>query len=122
MTITAKTENVNGKITWKSSKENIATVDENGVVTGVSEGETFISASYGNATEKMKISVMVEPKQVVLDYDGGVSIELYKGVKPVSELTLNNLNGNSGHYWNDSGYANYIFISNRDNDPTAYFF
>lgn len=121
MTITAKTENVNGKITWKSSKENIATVDENGVVTGVSEGETFISASYGNATEKMKISVMVEPKQVVLDYDGGVSIELYKGVKPVSELTLNNLNGNSGHYWNDSGYANYIFISNRDNDPTATF-
>lgn len=121
ITIKAITENVSGKIKWESSKENIATVDQNGVVTGVSEGETFISASYANVVKKMKISVVEEPNQVVLDYDGGASIELYKGVKPVAELTLNNLNGNSGHYWNDSGYASFIYITNRDNDPTATF-
>ena len=32
-------------VTWSSSDENIATVDENGVVTGVSEGEAAITAT-----------------------------------------------------------------------------
>ena len=39
-------DNVTEKAKWVSSDENIATVDKNGVVTGVSEGDVVISAEY----------------------------------------------------------------------------
>ena len=45
---------------WSSSNDEIATVDENGVVTGVAEGEVTITASaegYSNGTKGITVSV-----------------------------------------------------------------
>ena len=44
-TITATTEPKDAKITWSSSDEKVATVDENGKITGVAIGETTITAT-----------------------------------------------------------------------------
>ena len=44
-TITATTEPKDAKITWSSSDEEVATVDENGKIVGVAIGETTITAT-----------------------------------------------------------------------------
>ena len=44
--------------TWSSSNPNIATVDENGVVTGVDEGSTIITVTYGRAIATCCITVL----------------------------------------------------------------
>lgn len=43
-------------VTWTSSKENVATVDENGVVTLVAAGTTTITASYAGVEDEYKAS------------------------------------------------------------------
>lgn len=48
MQLTAYTENSNYIVTWTSSDENIATVDENGLVTAVGVGTTLITAKDSN--------------------------------------------------------------------------
>lgn len=45
------------KITWTSSNENVATVDNNGVVTAVSEGTAVITVKVGEATDTCKVTV-----------------------------------------------------------------
>ncbi len=49
----------NKSLTWKSSNEDVATVDENGVVTAHANGDTVITASAveGNATAECAITV-----------------------------------------------------------------
>lgn len=56
LVLSATTSN-NSKVTWKSSKKSIATVDEKGTVTAIKPGETIITASAdGNsATCKLKV-------------------------------------------------------------------
>ena len=59
--LTAKVipENATNKIvTWSSSNENIATVDEYGNITGISEGEVTIKASAGGQSDTHTIQVM----------------------------------------------------------------
>ncbi len=45
------------KVTWTSSNENVATVDNNGVVTAVSEGTAVITVKVGEATDTCKVTV-----------------------------------------------------------------
>ncbi len=45
------------KLTWKSADETIATVDANGVVTGVKPGNVTITASFGDKTDFARITV-----------------------------------------------------------------
>lgn len=44
--------------TWTSSNNSIATVDNNGKVTGVAEGKTTITAKYNNETANYEVSVI----------------------------------------------------------------
>ncbi len=46
------------KVTWSSSDEEVAVVDENGVVTALSEGETTVYAEYAGVTRSLNIRVV----------------------------------------------------------------
>lgn len=48
------------ELVWSSSDETIATVDQNGVVTGVKVGEATITAKIGDVTAECKVSVTEE--------------------------------------------------------------
>ena len=57
-TITATVEPTERKITWSTSDEKVATVDENGKITAVAIGETLITAkAEDGATEECKVTV-----------------------------------------------------------------
>ena len=46
------------EVTWSSSDEEVAVVDENGVVTALSEGETTVSAEYAGVARSLNIRVV----------------------------------------------------------------
>lgn len=55
-------------VIWSAADETIATVDQNGVIRGVTEGETTVTvASAYNKTVKAEIKVKVTPPRYVLD-------------------------------------------------------
>lgn len=54
--LSASTSN-HSSVTWKSSKKSIATVDENGLVTGMKPGETTITASVDGTSKDCKVKV-----------------------------------------------------------------
>ncbi|MDF2822381.1 MAG: hypothetical protein K0R15_2829 [Clostridiales bacterium] len=47
----------NSKVTWKSSKKSVATIDENGTLTAIKPGETTITASADQSNATCKITV-----------------------------------------------------------------
>ncbi len=57
-----------GEITWSSGDESIATVSETGVITGVAEGNTVITASCGELTATVDVRV-VELRGTVYAYN-----------------------------------------------------
>ena len=52
-------ENAQPEVVYTSSDEAIATVDENGVITGVAEGETTITATVGELSASRTVSVVI---------------------------------------------------------------
>ncbi|WP_455505552.1 Ig-like domain-containing protein [Gemmiger formicilis] len=52
-------ENAQPEVVYTSSDEAIATVDENGVITGVAEGETTITATVGELSASRTVSVII---------------------------------------------------------------
>lgn len=52
-------ENAQPEVVYISGDENIATVDENGVITGVAEGETTITAAVGELSASRTVSVII---------------------------------------------------------------
>lgn len=50
------------EVRWKSSKPSVATVNENGVVTGVSEGSTKITATCGGESASITVKVLPSAK------------------------------------------------------------
>lgn len=70
LTAVTTPEIVTEKITWKSRNEEVATVDENGNVTGIRNGTVEIIAQNPSATIKAVclINVQTEPVEVRLNY------------------------------------------------------
>lgn len=52
-------ENAQPEVVYTSSDETIATVDENGIITGVAEGETTITATVGELSASRTVSVII---------------------------------------------------------------
>ena len=55
--ITAKYSSDVTKLTWTSSNETVATVDENGLITAVDGGSTTVTASFGEYAESCEVTV-----------------------------------------------------------------
>lgn len=70
--IAKKPENGVGEITWQSSDEAIATVDEDGIVTAVGKGECEVTASVNGAEAKTKVTVGVAATGIKLAQDSGI--------------------------------------------------
>ena len=66
-------EVVNHLITWVSDNPSIATVNENGVVRGVSEGNATITAFFRNKTATCTVVVKKRPEDVYVDL--GLSVK-----------------------------------------------
>ncbi len=82
--INYKTNNINGQLTWESSNNEIAKVDDNGCVTALGAGEVTITASYLKYSDSITFTIF-ERNQVVsegfsfAENDNGYSIVGYKG-------------------------------------------
>ena len=109
------------QVEWSSGNDKVATVD-GGLVTGLTAGVIFVTAKVESINVKYKITCMEEPDQVVLEYDGGVSTELYReAVTPVTTLKVDNFNYNQGAFWAQENYRTYVFMGNKSADPGATF-
>ena len=67
-TISPNTANINTEITWTSSNTKVATVNNDGTVTGVGNGETIIKATTANGIEAFcKVRVEESPTSVLIN-------------------------------------------------------
>ena len=57
VTLSCSTQYLDGKITWSSSDEAIATINDDGVLTAISEGEVTIEAACGKYSDSITITV-----------------------------------------------------------------
>ncbi|NBJ65225.1 hypothetical protein D5266_08555 [bacterium c-19] len=63
-------QSANQKVTWRTGNSKIATVDKNGVVTGKSEGLTWLYAKTINGKEtRSLVKVIPQPRATFIDYD-----------------------------------------------------
>ncbi|MBB2184440.1 Ig domain-containing protein [Lachnospiraceae bacterium MD1] len=56
LTLSASTSN-HSKVVWKSSRKSVATIDENGTLTGIKPGETTITATADGSSVTCKVKV-----------------------------------------------------------------
>lgn len=104
-TLTLQAETINGTdagYTWASDDETVATVDENGVVTGVAAGEAEITATGVDSGVTGRHAV------VVTTTGGGdlaviVSGDVFMKMNTMSSFTAETVNGtDSGYTWTSS--------------------
>ena len=62
-------EDTTDKLVWTSEDENVATVDENGVVTAVAVGTTKITVTAGKVSASCDVTVVISAKEIALDKD-----------------------------------------------------
>lgn len=112
--------NVSGAATWSSADTSIATVDENGVVTGVKLGKTTISATVEGVTGTVEVEVVAVADKITYYHEGGSSAELYKNEEAIATMTITSYNANGGSFWG-GGYSSNIYLTNKSGDPKATF-
>lgn len=95
-----------GKASFASRNESVATVTENGLVTAVALGEAEIVASYGNSSASCRINVTDGETQILLSA-GQAQVQLGQ------ELTL------SATVWKDGQSVSAPVVWSADNDNVA---
>ena len=101
LTASVSLENAADKtITWSSDNEEVATVDENGVVTRVSDGKVTITAKAGEKTDSVEITVKTPVVGDIILTDGTTfdvaNLDSYttdENNKPVAVVAGFNANG-----------------------------
>ncbi len=103
----------NKKITWTSSNPNVAKVDENGYVTGISAGSATITARIDNVTSKCVVTVKtINVKNISFDED---SVVLEKGNKKKLTVFIEPSNAtNKTIEWSSSN-ADVVKVDNNGN-------
>ncbi len=102
--VTLKVDNTSSKVTWSSSKKDVATVNSKGVVTDKSAGTTTITAKVDGQKLTCKVKVkdnkFTETKRSVSDvYYGRGALQVYKAVyEKNGDLTI------KCRFINNSGY------------------
>lgn len=74
-------ENAQPEVVYTSSDESIATVDENGVITGVAEGEATITATVGDLSASRTVSVIIPVESLTAE---DISLHLADGAAPLA--------------------------------------
>ncbi|MDZ7729946.1 MAG: Ig-like domain-containing protein [Natrialbaceae archaeon] len=70
------TTNVTTQATWTSSNTSVATIDSNGVVTAVNDGQTTINGSYDNDSDTVVVTVTdSDPDPLPMSFYGNVTID-----------------------------------------------
>ena len=70
-------------ITWTSSDERIATVDNKGRVTGISSGKTTIKAIYGDKEAICDVKVVIPVSSLSMNSEITIGVGETKSIKPV---------------------------------------
>lgn len=110
------TNATNKKINWKSNNEKIATVDNNGNVTGISEGITTITITADGTNISKNITITVETNLYKDETLNGTTPEIKNGIIPV---TIEN-NGvvkkadlsEPWYDYNNNKWANAVLVTN----------
>lgn len=93
-------EDIDVQITYSSSNTNIATVSNNGVVKGISEGSTEITVSAENKKVILKLNVMKKNKEITATFNAngadnvGKSIEKCNSSNDECKITMPSINRN----------------------------
>lgn len=74
-------ENAQPEVVYTSGEATIATVDENGVITGVAEGETTITATVGELSASRTVSVIIPVDSLTAE---DISLHLADGAAPLT--------------------------------------
>ena len=67
LTATVQSESSTDKVEWASSSENVLTVDADGLVTALANGEATITATAGEQTASVAITVVTPAAGIELD-------------------------------------------------------
>ena len=100
--LSATTNPVNKKITWKSSKPKIASISKAGLLTAKKAGTTTITAKSGKAKAKVKVKVVDPNKVTKVTITNGKSATLTKGETLKLNATLTPSTTTSAVTWKSS--------------------
>ena len=103
------------EITYASSDENVATVDQDGIVTGIADGTATISVSYydGKVSEALDITVSGDVQKSIVYNTSELS--LGDVVHKYDILHYDNKNkGSSANVVNTKGSYDLVFINEKD--------
>lgn len=83
-------DNACQEVTWISGDESVATVDNNGLVTAISEGTVTISATVKNSDVSGALDLTVNPVPVIassIEISGVEKLDVYRDKKLTITLT-----------------------------------
>lgn len=111
-TIKATTTPEGEKVTWVSSNEQVATVDDNGVVTGKKAGKTNIKAKVGEVESTYDCQIIVHNTQSTIKFTDLSNAKME--IPSFKTYSMASLNIEIKSYNKDSRYYGYMSHSKND--------